>query len=247
MSDFNVDSVSGGSAPDDLLSLLSAPVSKDYINCVWSNEPTQSNQPDGSPAKPSEPTSTQSSEVVTGNSQDSNQVPPLEKKVKKATKSPRKRNTLKHQEALDAKKGKKAALKESSLNENGSNLKEENNAPESKVHSPIVSKPEESSTSGPGEEKCATTHFVKTINPRSRITTVRRLQPVDSPKVLAQKSLTTGVALEQTKKAAATGGKWFSSNKSVLISPSVAPYEPKQVDSRFFSGNYFCCRACGDK
>ena len=128
-------------------------------------------------------------------------------------------------------------------NKNESKLKEGNNAPESKGHSPLVSKPVESSTSDPAEEKCATTHFLKTINPRARITTVRRLQPVDSSKV--QKILATGVALEQIKKA--TGEKWLSSNKSILISPSVAPYEPKQVDSRFFSGKYFCCRACGDK
>ncbi|XP_052123816.1 zinc finger protein 592-like isoform X2 [Frankliniella occidentalis] len=207
---------------DDIEDLLSMKVSKDYINCVWTNEPQSSNTSNVQrpPEKLVIPDATASSEDADSS------VPPAkhqskipDKKVNSKTLKKKKKIIISEGDAVAPLK--KVPMKARDKLNRKIVTVSQRSVSNSSIHN-IPSKLHDNAKKiSKNSDKPVSLHMSKISTP-SPVPTLNRLQDnVDSSLFVAYKNL--------------------------VVQRSIPLYKPKQNDVRFFKGSYFDCKACGDR
>jgi hypothetical protein len=230
MSDATVNSDPGNGPSDELLDLLATPVSKDYINCVWSNEPLENRESPGSPKKAC---SGVSDHEATCHNASSDQAVSSKNTVLKGKSSCTSNKSAESSDQVSTlkksvKKRKVPLVKNSNQNSDQVSLPRKR---VKKVKKPCVEV----------LNRKLSAQYTKTTLVENPIESEPKLQAVHSS------YLAKSLKGREPETPSEQDEILFSFYKSLVTSPLLPPYQPKQIDSRFFSGTFFTCRACGDK
>ncbi|KAK3920633.1 Zinc finger protein 592 [Frankliniella fusca] len=206
---------------DEIEDLLSMKVSKDYINCVWTNEPLSCNQFDvqSSAGKLVIPDATAPSDKLTSNTaaDDKQQIT----QDKKVTSNPvkKKQKLLRNNEAAVG-PVKRICMKSKEKKTNKMSFSQKNYSKSLNIAS--SSKQQESAA-----EICENSEEIAILQ-----------VPKISPEKLTDPTFNT---LEDI-----SDYNLFDAYKNLIVNRTIPVYSPKQSTRRNYKGSYFACKACGD-